>query len=341
MMEIQSMATILESSESTSYEEGSSEEEELEEALSAEELRELSAALAALEASPVGSSEAATHCAALATHARDARRRAALCSLRAFEVAVRPALAAFEAGAVADAASVAALLLARNLCAGREGGQRAVRECGLLTSLANGLPEESSTARGAHAIAAARALTQCLGNALASSEANQAIVWGAAFGSGGWFTRALALERGWCSDGSTVNAVAMCVHGCVSGETHDARERLRALVTDGFILGRLATLCAEHRDDEHRAAEFVMLLCGVVVRRALFAELLCSACGAEWTVADDGAALAELIRGDERGWSRALLPFALSERNANCVHNGLLLVAFQQDAVSGARFQIT
>ena len=43
----------------------------------------------------------------------------------------------------------------------------------------------------------------------------------------------------------------------------------------------------------------------------------------------------------DRGWSRALLPFALSERNANCVHNGLLLVAFQQDAVSGARFQIT
>ena len=34
------MATILESSESTSYEEGSSEEEELEEALSAEELRD-------------------------------------------------------------------------------------------------------------------------------------------------------------------------------------------------------------------------------------------------------------------------------------------------------------
>jgi hypothetical protein len=45
--------------------------------------------------------------------------------------------------------------------------------------------------------------------------------------------------------------------------------------------------------------------------------------------------------GVDRGWSRALLPFALSERNANCVHNGLLLVAFQQDAVSGARFQIT
>ena len=37
-----------------------------------------------------------------------------------------------------------------------------------------------------------------------------------------------------------------------------------------------------------------------------------------------------------RGWSRALIPFALSERNANCVHNGLLHFAFQQDVASVA-----
>ena len=27
--------------------------------------------------------------------------------------------------------------------------------------------------------------------------------------------------------------------------------------------------------------------------------------------------------GADGGWSRAVAPFALSERNANCVHNGL------------------
>ena len=49
--------------------------------------------------------------------------------------------------------------------------------------------------------------------------------------------------------------------------------------------------------------------------------------------------------GVDDGWSRALLPFALSERNANCVHNGLLLVAFRDSpsgiGLSNARFQIT
>ena len=45
------------------------------------------------------------------------------------------------------------------------------------------------------------------------------------------------------------------------------------------------------------------------------------------------------------GWSRALVPFALSERNANCIHNGLMLFAFWGrdaiPAISGVRFQIT
>jgi hypothetical protein len=36
----------------------------------------------------------------------------------------------------------------------------------------------------------------------------------------------------------------------------------------------------------------------------------------------------------DRGWTRAAAPFALSERNANCVHNGLLLFAFR--SVGGA-----
>ena len=46
--------------------------------------------------------------------------------------------------------------------------------------------------------------------------------------------------------------------------------------------------------------------------------------------------------GADGGWSRASIPFALSERNANCVHNGLLLFAFKSDgATTRARFQIT
>jgi hypothetical protein len=44
--------------------------------------------------------------------------------------------------------------------------------------------------------------------------------------------------------------------------------------------------------------------------------------------------------GDE-GWSRASLPFALVERNANCTHNGLLTFVFKSDgSVSRVAFQI-
>jgi hypothetical protein len=51
--------------------------------------------------------------------------------------------------------------------------------------------------------------------------------------------------------------------------------------------------------------------------------------------------------GVDRGWTRAAAPFALSERNANCVLNGLLLFAFRSEpgrgttAVSAVRFQVT
>eukprot|EP00729_Bicosta_minor_P018601 gene18601-32785_t len=41
-------------------------------------------------------------------------------------------------------------------------------------------------------------------------------------------------------------------------------------------------------------------------------------------------------------WSRASIPFAVSERNANCLLNGVMLFAYKTDgSVSHARFQIT
>jgi hypothetical protein len=51
--------------------------------------------------------------------------------------------------------------------------------------------------------------------------------------------------------------------------------------------------------------------------------------GRVWDEAGDG------------GWSRAALPFALQERNANCTHNGLLTFLFRSDgAVSRVAWQI-
>lgn len=41
------------------------------------------------------------------------------------------------------------------------------------------------------------------------------------------------------------------------------------------------------------------------------------------------------------GQSRAALPFALIERNANCVHNGVLTFLFTDSAVSKVRYQVT
>jgi|AntAceMinimDraft_5_1070358.scaffolds.fasta_scaffold00805_9 hypothetical protein len=44
---------------------------------------------------------------------------------------------------------------------------------------------------------------------------------------------------------------------------------------------------------------------------------------------------------DDEGWSRAALPFALVEKNANCVHNGLLTFGFKADGtVTPAAWQI-
>ena len=43
----------------------------------------------------------------------------------------------------------------------------------------------------------------------------------------------------------------------------------------------------------------------------------------------------------DNGWSRASLPFALVQRNANCTHNGLLTFLFKSDgAVSRAAYQV-
>ncbi|MEQ9434374.1 hypothetical protein [Hyphomonas sp.] len=44
---------------------------------------------------------------------------------------------------------------------------------------------------------------------------------------------------------------------------------------------------------------------------------------------------------DDEGWSRAALPFALVEKNANCVHNGLLTFGFKDDgSVTPAAWQV-
>ena len=44
---------------------------------------------------------------------------------------------------------------------------------------------------------------------------------------------------------------------------------------------------------------------------------------------------------DDEGWNRAALPFALVEKNANCVHNGLLTFGFKADGtVTPAAWQI-
>ncbi|MFF2494885.1 hypothetical protein [Agromyces sp. NPDC058064] len=62
-----------------------------------------------------------------------------------------------------------------------------------------------------------------------------------------------------------------------------------------------------------------------------------------------GSPVWNLQVGAGRAWSetadggrtRAALPFALIERNANCVHNGLLSFLFDQTTVSQVRYQVT
>ncbi len=43
----------------------------------------------------------------------------------------------------------------------------------------------------------------------------------------------------------------------------------------------------------------------------------------------------------DRGQTRASLPFALIERNANCVHNGVLTFLFSKKGISNVRYQVT
>ena len=43
--------------------------------------------------------------------------------------------------------------------------------------------------------------------------------------------------------------------------------------------------------------------------------------------------------GDD-GWNRASLPIALQERNANCIHNGLMSFAFKYGEISDVVVQI-
>jgi len=62
-----------------------------------------------------------------------------------------------------------------------------------------------------------------------------------------------------------------------------------------------------------------------------------------------GSPVWNLAVGTGRAWSengdggrsRAALPFALIERNANCVHNGLLTFLFDASSVSQVRYQVT
>lgn len=53
-----------------------------------------------------------------------------------------------------------------------------------------------------------------------------------------------------------------------------------------------------------------------------------------------GAGRAWSEKGD-RGQTRAALPFALIQRNANCVHNGVLTFLFKNKKISNVRYQIT
>ena len=53
-----------------------------------------------------------------------------------------------------------------------------------------------------------------------------------------------------------------------------------------------------------------------------------------------GAGRAWSEKGD-RGQTRASLPFALIERNANCVHNGVLTFLFTKKTISDVRYQVT
>ena len=47
-------------------------------------------------------------------------------------------------------------------------------------------------------------------------------------------------------------------------------------------------------------------------------------------------------RSNDLGWSRASLPFALKEKNQNCIHNGLMTFLFKQDgSISRVAWQIT
>lgn len=60
---------------------------------------------------------------------------------------------------------------------------------------------------------------------------------------------------------------------------------------------------------------------------------------AYWNLAV-GAGRAWTETGDS-GQTRAALPFALIERNANCVHNGVLTFLFSDSSMSNVRYQIT
>ena len=234
-----------ESSGSWETDSGSDEEESADEdaELSLDVRAQLANAVVSLEAAPTGS-DAAAMCQALGVHARDVRCRTALCALRVFERAIVPAVAPLwnrSSDAPLRPPPVAAMRLARNLCAGEGGGQLAVRACGMLAQCAGGLPAPRAL-RDSECIAAARALTQCLGNAVASNEDNQDCVWSLAFAAkSGWFRRALATGAGWCDDADLVNAVAMCIFSCVAADSDAARARLGALVSDGELVGRLVS----------------------------------------------------------------------------------------------------
>ncbi|MGX5696784.1 hypothetical protein ACWKWP_11350 [Agromyces soli] len=62
--------------------------------------------------------------------------------------------------------------------------------------------------------------------------------------------------------------------------------------------------------------------------------------GSQYWNLEVGAGRAWKENGDG-GQTRAALPFALVERNANCVHNGVLTFLFTDSAVSRVRYQVT
>lgn len=80
-------------------------------------------------------------------------------------------------------------------------------------------------------------------------------------------------------------------------------------------------------DFVQRGPDLVPLATGVQRRAHPYWEIIVLP-GQAWQSADD------------RGWSRAAVPFALQERAANCTHNGVMTWLFRDDEISRVAYQV-